>query len=114
MDTIIDTPGEYTELRQTSGALALYAYEADVVGLVLSANEPYSIFSPNITCLVNREVVGIVTGIDKPDANPELVESWLRLAGCQKVFHVSSYTGEGIEEILKYLDDERTFDNEQD
>ena len=58
LDTIIDTPGEYTELRQTSGALALYAYEADVVGLVLSANEPYSIFSPCITSLVNREVVG--------------------------------------------------------
>ena len=30
LDTIIDTPGEYTELRQTSGALALYSYEADV------------------------------------------------------------------------------------
>ena len=41
-EVIIDTPGEYTELRQTSGALALYAYEADIVGLVLSANEPYS------------------------------------------------------------------------
>ena len=76
LDSIIDTPGEYTELRQTSGALALYSYEADVVGLVLSANEPYSIFSPCITSLVNREVVGIITGIDKPDANPERVERW--------------------------------------
>ena len=63
LDTIIDTPGEYTELRQTSGALALYSYEADVVGLVLSANEPYSIFSPCITSLVNREVIGIISGI---------------------------------------------------
>lgn len=106
MDTIIDTPGEYTELRQTSGALALYAYEADVVGLVLSANEPYSIFSPCITSMVNREVVGIVTGIDKPDARPDLVESWLRLAGCKKVFHVSSYTGEGIDKILDYLNED--------
>ena len=105
MDAIIDTPGEYTELRQTSGALALYAYEADVVGLVLSANEPYSIFSPCLTSMVNREVVGIVTGIDKPDARPELVESWLRLAGCRRVFHVSSYTGEGIDEILRFLND---------
>ena len=103
MDTIIDTPGEYTELRQTSGALALYAYEADVVGLVLSANEPYSIFSPCLTSMVNREVIGIVTGIDKPDARPDLAESWLRLAGCRRVFHVSSYTGEGISDILDYL-----------
>ena len=109
MDTIIDTPGEYTELRQTSGALALYAYEADVVGLVLSANEPYSIYSPCLTSMVNREVIGIVTGVDKPDARPELVESWLRLAGCKRVFHVSSYTGEGIERLLEFLaeDDRR-------
>ncbi len=106
LDTIIDTPGEYTELRQTSGALALYAYEADIVGLVLSANEPYSIFSPCITSLVNREVVGIITGIDKPDANVERVERWLRLAGCKKIFPLSAYTGEGIKELLNYLREE--------
>ncbi|MBQ2794377.1 MAG: EutP/PduV family microcompartment system protein [Clostridia bacterium] len=106
LDTIIDTPGEYTELRQTSGALALYAYEADIVGLVLSANEPYSIFSPCITSLVNREVVGIITGIDKPDANVERVERWLRLAGCKKIFPLSAYTGEGIRELLNYLREE--------
>ena len=105
LDTIIDTPGEYTELRQTSGALALYADEADVVGLVLSANEPYSIFSPCITSLVNREVVGIITGIDKPDANPERVERWLRLAGCKKIFPVSAYTGEGLDKLIEFLAD---------
>ncbi len=102
-DMIIDTPGEYTELRNLSGALALYAYEADVVGLVLSADEPYSIFSPNITCLVNRDVVGIITGVDKPKANPDRVERWLRLSGCKKIFRVSSYTGEGIGDIIEYL-----------
>ncbi len=105
-DMIIDTPGEYTELRNLSGALALYAYEADVVGLVLSADEPYSIFSPNITCLVNRDVVGIITGVDKERANPDRVERWLRLSGCKKVFRVSSYTGEGISDIIDYLNRE--------
>lgn len=105
LDTIIDTPGEYTELRQTSGALALYAYEADVVGLVLSANEPYSIFSPCITSLVNREVIGIITGIDKPDARPDRVERWLRLAGCKKIFPVSAYTGEGLDKLVEFLAD---------
>ena len=108
MDAIIDTPGEYTERRETGGALALYAYEADVVGLVLSANEPYSIFNPCLTSMVNREVIGIVTGLDKPDARPELVESWLRLAGCERVFHVSSYTGEGIAEIAAFLNEDET------
>ena len=105
LDTIIDTPGEYTELRQTSGALALYAYEADVVGLVLSANEPYSIFSPCITSLVNREVIGIITGIDKPDARPDRVERWLKLAGCKKIFPVSAYTGEGLDALVEFLAD---------
>ena len=103
LDSVIDTPGEYKELRQTSGAHALYAYEADVVGLVLSANEPYSIFSPCITSLVNREVIGIISGIDKPDANVPLAELWLKNCGCKKLFYVSSYTGEGLNDIIDYL-----------
>ena len=108
LDTVIDTPGEYTERRETSGALALYAYEADVVGLVLSANEPYSIFSPCLTSMVNREAIGIITGIDKPDANVERVRNWLKLAGCKKIFPVSSYTGEGIAELAAFLNEEPT------
>ncbi len=106
LDTVIDTPGEYTERRETSGALALYAYEADVVGLVLSANEPYSIFAPCLTSMVNREAVGIITGIDKPDANVARVAHWLRLAGCKKIFPVSSITGEGVKELADFLNDE--------
>ena len=106
LDTVIDTPGEYTERRETSGALALYAYEADIVGLVLSANEPYSIFSPCLTSMVNREAIGIITGIDKPDANVERVRNWLQLAGCKKIFPVSPITGEGIAELAAYLKDD--------
>ena len=105
-DTIIDTPGEYTEIARLGAALALYAYEADVVGLVIGADEPFCVFPPNCTCMVNREVIGIITGIDKPDARPDLVENWLRLAGCKTIFRVSSYTGEGIDEILEYLKDD--------
>ncbi len=106
LDTVIDTPGEYTERRETSGALALYAYEADVVGLVLSANEPYSIFAPCLTSMVNREAIGIITGIDKKDANVERVDRWLRLAGCKRIFPVSSITGEGIDALVAFLKDD--------
>lgn len=105
-DTVIDTPGEYTERRETSGALALYAYEADIVGLVLSANEPYSIFSPCLTSMVNREVIGIISGIDKPDANVERVTRWLKLAGCKKIFPVCAITGQGLRELIEYLEDD--------
>jgi spore protease len=49
--------------------------------------------------------VGIITGIDKPDANPERVERWLRLAGCKKIFPVSAYTGEGLDALIEFLAD---------
>lgn len=100
---IIDTPGEYCQTAQYGKALALYAYEADVVGIVISADEPYTLFSPGIASLVNREVIGIITGTDKPGANPALCESWLRLSGCRRIFRVSSKTGEGVDALLAYL-----------
>ena len=103
-DVIIDTPGEYAETKVLAGALALYSYEADVVGLLLSAREEYSLYSPNITCLVNREVIGIVTQIDHVDAHPGRAVEWLKLAGCEKIFLVSAYKGDGINELLEYLD----------
>lgn len=105
-DVIIDTPGEYAETNRLSGALATFSYEADVVGLLLSAIEPYSLYPPCITVLANREVVGIVTKTDHRLANPEQAAAWLRLAGCRKIFYISSYTGEGIPELLEHLRDE--------
>ena len=103
-DVIIDTPGEYAQTAKLGRALALYSYEADVVGLLLAANEPYSLYPPNITCMVNRDVIGIVTKINDPKANRRLAESWLRNSGCRDIFFVDSVTGEGVEEILAYLD----------
>ncbi|MBR6771340.1 MAG: EutP/PduV family microcompartment system protein [Lachnospiraceae bacterium] len=102
-DRIIDTPGEYLQTSGLGAALALYSYEADVVGLLAAATEPYSLYPPNITCMVNREVIGIVTKIDKPGGEPQLAASWLRLAGCKTIFYVNAKSGEGIEEILSYL-----------
>lgn len=102
-DVIIDTPGEYIQTKSLGYALALYAYEADVVGLLLSATEPYSVYPPNVTCMVNREVIGIVTKIHEVNANKERAEKWLRLTGCKKIFFVDSTRQEGIPEILEYL-----------
>ncbi len=102
-DITIDTPGEYAENKSLASALALYAYESDIVGLVLSATEPYSLYSPCITNMANREVIGIVTKIDKENANPDRAEKWLRLAGCKNVFKVSSVTKEGVSDLVKHI-----------
>ena len=76
------------------------------MGFLVSADDSYSIFGPNITCMVNREVIGIITGIDKPRANVAKAENWLRLAGCKKIFPISSYTDEGIQALADYLNEE--------
>ncbi len=105
-DFLIDSPGEYVENHDLGCALALYSYEADVVALLISADDDYSLFPPCITCLVNREVIGIVTKIDK--ASPHRAERWLRLSGCKKVFFVNSHTGEGVNEVLEHLNQHKT------
>ncbi len=102
-DVIIDTPGEYLQTHVLGHALALYTYEAQIVGLLLAATEPFSLYPPNVTCMCNREVIGIVTKIDVPGANPERSAEWLRLAGCKKIFYVDSKAGEGVAELLEYL-----------
>lgn len=102
-DLIIDTPGEYLQTAGLGAALALYSYEADVVGLLASATEPYSLYPPNITCMVNREVIGIVTKIDQAGGHPQLSADWLRLAGCRKIFFVNAKSGEGIDALREYL-----------
>lgn len=105
-DVIIDTPGEYAENKELARALILYSYEADVIGLLMSAVEDYSLYSPNIVSLSTRDVIGIVTQIDQPDARIDLAAMWLELTGCKTIFYVSSITGEGVGEILEYLKEE--------
>ena len=100
-DWLIDSPGEYAEVHGLGAALAIYAYEADIVALLIAADDDYSLFPPNLTCMVNREVIGIVTKIDH--ASPERAERWLRLSGCEKIFPINSHSGEGVEALKSYL-----------
>ena len=103
LDVVIDTPGEYAETKTLAHALALYSYEANVIGLLLSAVEEYSLYPPNITVLANREVIGIVTQIKRPNANVPRAEAWLRLAGCETIFFTDAASGYGVTDVLDYL-----------
>jgi len=106
-DVIIDTPGEYAQTARLGGALAIFSFEADVIGLLCSATEPYTLFNPAIAGLCTREVIGIITKTDRKSANVKMARLWLEEAGCKKIFPVSSYTGEGIAELLSYLKEDR-------
>ena len=100
-DWLIDSPGEYAEVHGLGAALAIYSYEADIVALLIAADDDYSLFPPNLTCMVNREVIGIVTKIDH--ASPERAENWLRLSGCERIFPINSHSGEGVEALKNHL-----------
>ncbi len=102
-DVIIDTPGEYIQTKNLGNALAMYTFEADVVGILVSAREPYSLFPPAVTPVCNRDVIGIITQINSNGADVAQARRWLELAGCTDIFEVDSKTGEGIAEIYEYL-----------
>ncbi len=102
-DIIIDTPGEYVENKKLARALILYSFEADVVGLLASSMEEYTLYSPNSVYLATRPVIGIVTQIDRPNARPDWAALFLKNAGCKDIFFISSVTGEGIPGLMDYL-----------
>ena len=102
-EIVIDTPGEYIQTKHLGYALALYSYEADVVGLLIAANEPFSLYPPCLRGMVNRELIGIVTKADTEDANVPQAVRWLELTGCENIFVTDSKTGRGVNELLDFL-----------
>lgn len=105
-DITIDTPGEYMENKNLSlQGLCCFSYESDVIGLLCSANEPFNLFPPGVSTACNRPVIGIITKIDCPNANVAMVRQWLEEAGCEKIFPVSSMTGDGIDALMEYLNE---------
>ena len=102
-DVIIDTPGEYLQAKGYGNALAMYTFEADVVGILINACEPFSLFPPAVTPVCNRDVIGIITHINSPYADLPQARRWLKLAGCRTIFEVDSKTGEGVWQIIEYL-----------
>ena len=106
-DITIDTPGEYAETKALALALGCFSFDSDVVGLLCGADEPYNLFDPAIGGVVNRPMIGIITKIDAPNANVPMVRRWLEEAGCEQIFPVNNFTGEGVDELRDYLMQEK-------
>lgn len=102
-EQVIDSPGEYSETKNCAHALACFSFEADVIGILMAADEPYSLFSPACQSFVNRPLVGIITKIHSPHANLPMVRNWLTMTGCERIFEVDNATMEGLAELKDYL-----------
>lgn len=102
-DDTIDSPGEYAESKQFSVGLACFSFEADVIGLLQSADEPFNLFGPSLHTFICRPLIGIITKIDSEYANIPMIRQWMENAGCDRIFEVNNITREGIPELLEYL-----------
>lgn len=104
-DRMIDTPGEYLERRAFWGALLVTAADADVIMLVQDATEDTSMFPPGYAGLFPKPVVGVITKRDiATDKQIEDAKKKLEIAGVKNIFPVSSMTGEGVADLVEYLD----------
>lgn len=105
-DDTIDSPGEYAESKRFSVGLACFSFEADVVAMVQSADEPFSLFGYGSNAFILRPLIGIITKIDSPYANVPMVRQWMLNAGCERIFLVNNVTGEGIDELRAFLNED--------
>ena len=105
-EQVIDSPGEYSEAKNFAHALACFSFEADVIGVLIAADEPFSLFCPACQSFVNRPLIGIITKIHSPHANLPMVRNWLINTGCERIFEVDNATQEGPQELRDYLSED--------
>ena len=105
-DNTIDTPGEYAESKRFSVGLACFSFEADVIAIVQSADEPFNLFCASLHSFILRPLIGVITKIDSPYANIPMVKQWMENIGCERIFYINNTTGEGVTELLEYLNED--------
>ena len=104
----IDTPGEYSEMGRLRRHLQTTAADAQLILVVHDATREHSNFPPNYFLMYRQPVLGVATKIDAPAARPQRAIEILRHAGVTgPIFCVSAFTGSGIEELRKALDERR-------
>lgn len=102
--SMIDTPGEYLERRGFRGALMVTAADADVIVLVQDAAEDGTMFPPAYNSTFAKPTIGVITKSDLvSEREIETARKYLHLAGAQKIFITSSVSGEGVDELMKFL-----------
>lgn len=104
-EVMIDTPGEYLERRGFRGALMVTSTDADIILLLQDATENGTMYPAQFATMFTKPCLGVVTKIDIADKGQiSDAEVYLKAAGAREIYHISSVTGEGVEELLRALD----------
>ena len=102
--TAIDTPGEYLEHRAYMRNLMVLSADVDYILFLMDPTQERFMYSPVHSASFPVPVIGVVTKIDI--ATPKQIadaREMLEITGASPIFNISSYTGEGIPELLKYI-----------
>lgn len=102
--SMIDTPGEYLERRYFRGTLMVISTDADIIVMVQDPTEGGTMFPPSYHSQFAKESIGVITKKDiATEEQIKQAKHFLQMAGASRLFLVSSYTGEGIDELLEYI-----------
>ncbi len=103
----IDTPGEYLEHRSFLRSLVVTSVEADWAVFVQDATQERFMYSPGMAASFPIPVAGVVSKADAAtETQLEQSRELLELAGASPIFTVSAYTGQGIDELAKFLSED--------
>ncbi|MDR1351890.1 MAG: EutP/PduV family microcompartment system protein [Treponema sp.] len=106
----IDTPGEYLEGRWYWNRLINSSAEADLLLLALDCGNRHYQLMAGLASMFNCPVTGVITKADiGGEEEIESVRKRLVLAGASPVFAVSAFTGQGIESLLEFFQQEEVF-----
>ena len=104
----IDTPGEYSEMGRLTRHLLATATDADLLVVVHDATRDTTQFSPGYFHMFNQPVIGVVTKVDAPCADPPRAELILRQIGVQDtIYRVSAVTGSGLDDLRTALEERK-------
>jgi ethanolamine utilization protein EutP len=100
----IDSPGEYLERRVNLQNLLVTSVDTDLVLFLLDPTQERYMYSGGQAAAFPVPVAGVITKADIASREQiEQARELLELTGADPIFVVSSYTGEGIAELLDFL-----------
>lgn len=116
-DNFIDTPGEFIEMSIFSNMAVTVSLDSALIIMVVSCTDVMNSIRPNFLTFFNVPSIGVVTKMDLKDTetgNVERSHRYLKLAGVpeNRIFEVSSVTGEGIPELIDEIHKYVKFDND--
>ena len=105
VNSTIDTPGEFVENRALYRALIVTAADADLMVLLQDCTDEQCLFAPGFAGMFGKPAIGLVTKTDLAENEQAIrnAEEKLALAGCQRIFHVSSKENAGISDVKTYI-----------